>query len=313
MKIKHLLIGVSLVISGLSFSQNEYTPDYAQFILEFEQNVNEKSMSKDWKKRKSTWETEVQGANSLEDLNKLFEEFTTNLNPKVVEASKLPKVKLNGEYYYNGQSLVSFANAFPKDQLKEDFKLEEFNTSVKAKTSDIKEIEAKKDKEREQNLIKTNFSDFEKVFTEVWEDSKKGSFINTIDRKSGTTCSVRNKMKAADESNILISDENIYAYHTTVIVGKDLDLARDMLNNLMKKIESDLLPGGYGMHEWMEDIYVDRVRFEYEFEHEEFRVSAKQPTCYIAIVQKDDNYYIKWGITEPVFKDWGKSNKDWNK
>lgn len=312
MKIKHLLIGASILFGSALLAQNEYTPDYAQFLLEFEKGVNEKTMTKDWKKRKSSWEAEIQSAKSLDQLTSLFSEFTTHLNPKVVNVETLPKVTINEELYYSGQSIVSFANAFPKEQLNPDFKLNDFNTSVKAKITDIKAIETQKAKDLEQKLIQTNFSDFETVFNEVFQDSKKGSFFNTIDKKTGNTCTVKTKMKAAEEANITIDEENIYSYNTTVKVGSSIDLARDMLNSLMKKIENNL-PGGYVMHEWMEDIYVDRVRFEYEFDHEEFRISAKQPTTYIAIVQKGEDYYIKWGVNEPVFKDWSKTNKDWNR
>ncbi|MFP5470717.1 MAG: hypothetical protein ACLGGV_03910 [Bacteroidia bacterium] len=297
--------------SLLVFSQNQYTPDYAQFLLEFEQGVSEKAMSKDWKKRKSAWETEVTNAKDLQQLNTLFSEFTSNLNPKVVNAQTLPKVELNEEYYYNGQAIASFANAFPKEQLNASFNLNEFNTSVKAKTSDIKEIEAKKAKDLEAKTVQTSFSDFQSTFNEVFIDSKKQSFFNTIEKKTGNNVySVKTKMKAAGETFIDVSDENIYAYHSVVKVGSDIDLARDILNTLMRSIEKNL-PGGYVMREWVEETYIDRVRFEYEFDHEEFRISAKQPTCYIAIIQKESDYYITWGVTEPVFKDWSKTNKDW--
>lgn len=309
---KKVFFVIAILVSSLfGFSQNQYTPDYAQFLLEFEQGVSDKAMSKDWKKRKSTWKTEISSAESLEQLNTLFSEFTSNLNSKVINIQTLPKVELNNEYYYNGQAISSFANAFPKEHLNESFDVNEFNTSVKAKTNDIKAIEAKKAKEMESKLVESSFSDFQPMFNEIFIDSKKGSFFNTLDKKmADRKYSVKKKMNAADEAYILISDEDIFSYHTTVKVGSDIDLARDVLNTLMQKIENNL-PGGYVMREWIEEIYVDRVRFEYEFDHEEFRISAKQPTCYIAIVEKESNYYIMWGVTEPVFKDWSQTNKDW--
>jgi hypothetical protein len=310
MKTKHLLLALAISISSLAFSQNEYTQDYAQFLLDIEQNVSDKAMIKDWKKRKSSWENELQAATSLEQVNTLFEEFTNNLNPKLINIKTLPKVELNNEYYYNGQTIIKFVSVFPKEHLNANFNEKDFNTSVRAKSDDIKAIETKKAKELEQKVVKTNFSDFEQVFQEVFQDSKKGSFFNTIDKKSGNRCTVKIQMKASEDSFIIISDENIYSYYNTIKVGSDLDLAHDILNKLMQTMEKNI-PGGYVLREWIEDTYVDRIRYEYEFDHEEFRISAKQPTANIAIIEKDGNYYIKWGVTEPVFKDWSKTNKDW--
>ncbi len=310
MKLKLFFVSLFVSLFLNSNAQNEYTQDYAQFLLEIEQNMNDKAMTKDWKKRKSTWETEISSATTLEQLNSLFEEFTSNLNPKVINQQTLPKVVLNNEYYYNGQSIIKFASVLPKEQMNPEFDEKEFNTTVRAKSDDIKAIELKKSKEQEQAIVKSNFSDFESVFNDVFQDSKKGSFFNTIEKKSDNGYSVKTKMKASEETTISVSDENIYSYSSIVKIGSDLDLARDVLNKLMKSMENSL-PGGYVLREWIEETYVDRTRFEYEFDHEEFRISAKQPTSNIAIIQKEGNYYIKWGVTEPVFKDWSKTNKDW--
>jgi hypothetical protein len=313
MKLKHLLLGLAISVGSLAFSQNEYVADYAQFLLEIEQNTSDKAMLKDWKKRKSAWENDLNSATSYEQLNTLMQEYTENLNPKLINLKTLPKLAITNEYYYNGQAIVSFVTVFPKEYLKSDFKVNDFTTSVKAKSADIKAIETEKAKKLEQKLVQANFADFDQVFTQIFQDSKKASFFNTAEKKiADGMYSVNNKMKASEETYIVVDEENIFSYHSFVKIGSDIELAHDVLSTMMKRMENNL-PGGYALKEWIEETYTDRTRYEYEFEAEEFRISAKQPTSHIGIVQRGNDYYLRWGVTEPVFKDWSKTNKDWLK
>ncbi len=307
MKLKFTLLSVAFGMLATLNAQESHVKEYANYLVEIEQSINPKAMNKTWKKRQSSWEEEVQTVSSTDELNKLAEEFTSNLSSKMIPVESMPKLNHSGDYEAYGKSLVNFASALPQDAT--TINKPDFRTNVIAAGNDFKMAEMKVKANKLKAEIKP---DFVNVFQIVFEDAKKGSFSKVADAKiDETTFSVRKKMNLATKAKITIDEEKIYTYQTDVELTDDLQTAKSILKDMIAAILSNT-PDEYIESEWIDEAYVDRTIYQYEFEAEIFSVTAKKPTVAIGLVKKGLLYYVVWSVTEPVFKDWKQSNKDWN-
>lgn len=307
MRLKITLIAAFVALVSFSKAQENYVKEYASFLVEIEKSIDKKAFSKAWKKRQSAWEQETLTVNSKEELNKLSDELTSNLSPKVIPSGSMPKLKFTGDYEAYGKSLSKFAAALPQETT--SINAADFKTTVLAVGQEFKQKEMQA---RAKKLMAQIKSDFTATFKAVFEDSRKGSFAKIADQKQDGGYSVNTKMKLAESAKITIDEEKIYTYTTDIKLTDDLEAARKVLKQMQVIIKANV-EAEYGVGEWLDEAYVDRTVYDYEFKNEIFSVTAKKPSMAIGILNKKDGiYYIRWSVTEPVFKDWKRTNADWN-
>lgn len=307
MNLRITLVAVFVGLISFSNAQDSHVKEYASFLVDIEKSIDSKAMLKAWKKRKSDWEEETGVVSTSDELNVLSEEFIANLSPKVVPAGSMPKLRLSADYENYGKDLSRFVLALPQDV--STLNATDFRTNVLAVGQQFKQEEMAANARKIKAEIKP---DFTSVFKLVFEDAKKGSFAQIADSKiDESTYSVRNKMKLSDKSSVTIDEEKIYTYSTDVPLTDDLETAKSVMKDLIAIIKSNT-PKEYIEGEWLDETYVDRTIYQYEFEAENFSVTAKKPTVAIGLVKKGMLYYVVWSVTEPVFKDWKATNRDWN-
>lgn len=305
--IKKLLTVLVLgLVLNVSAQNDNHIKEYAAFLVEIEQSIDKKAMDKNWKKRQDDWRQEVLTVESPEKLNTLAEEFKSNFSSKVVSPSALPSLKFTGDYEAYGKDLSRFAGALPREASNLD--VASYKTTVLAVGQEFKQKEMAARAKQLKMQVKP---DFTKVFKQVFEDSKQGSFAKIADDKKGDGYTVNVKMNLAESAEITIDEEKIYTYTTDVKLTDDLAAAKEILKDMQAIIKANV-PSEYGVGEWIDEEYVDRTVYDYEFKNEIFSVTAKKPSIAIGLIKKGDVYYIRWSVTEPVFKDWARTNRDWN-
>lgn len=307
MNLKLVVVTVFSVFILGAKAQDNHVQEYASFLVDIEKSMDKKAMSKTWKKRKSAWEQEILSVSTIDELNKLSDEFASSLSPKMVPSGSVPKLKFSNDYQAYGKDLSKFAGALPEEA--SDINSNDFRTTVLAVGQEFKDKEMQAQARKVKSQIK---SDFTPVFKAVFEDSKRGSFAKIAGEKindQSYTSTV--KMELADDAKINIDEEKIYTYKTEVKLTNDLAIAKSVIKDMVATIKANT-PTEYIESEWLDETYVDRTIYQYEFEAEIFSVTAKKPTVAIGLVKKSDIYYVVWSVTEPVFKNWKVSNRDWN-
>lgn len=286
------------------YSQNDKMVNtYANFLLEIEKSISVKGMTKAWKKRKSDWENGITAIKNGDVLNEMSSEFKNN----ILENSDLPDLKWNGDYNQYGSYLIKFSSTLSKEI--SDINVEDFISRIEAEGLKIEEqITAELIKELKISLE----YEFATMFKNVLNDSKSGSFANIITNKIGDRkFGVNTKLTNSVITEINVDEEEIFTYKSKVKLSNDLASSKGLLSFMQDVVKKEL--AGYKEDAWTEDEYVNRTNYQYEFEAEKFSITAKKPTVAIGMIQKSNIYYIVWSVTEPVFKDWSKSNRDWNK
>lgn len=307
MRLKITLITAFVALFSFAKAQESHVKEYANFLVDIEKSIDKKAMSKAWKKRQAEWEEETVSVSSQEELNKLSDELMSNFSPKMIPSGSVPKLKFTGDYQQYGKDLSRFAMALPQDV--STLNKSDFKTTVLAVGDEFKQ----KELEARANKLKAEVKpDFTNVFQLVFEDSKKGSFSKIADSKIDEAMySVRKKMNLSTKAQILIDEEKIFTYKTEVELTEDLNTAKAILKDMIAIINAQT-PSEYVESEWIDESYVDRTIYQYELEAEIFSVTAKKPTVAIGLVKKGLLYYVVWSVTEPVFKDWKQTNRDWN-
>ena len=156
MNLKITLIAAFVTLISFAKAQDYHIKEYASFLVDIEKSIDKKAMSKDWKKRKSSWEEEVLTVDSQDELNKLSEEFVSNLSSKVIPSGSMPKLKFTGDYEAYGKSLSKFAGALPQEALNID--AADFKTTVLAVGQEFKQKEMEAQARKVKAQIKSDFT-----------------------------------------------------------------------------------------------------------------------------------------------------------
>lgn len=271
MNYKLVLFAVFLSVSSFVTAQESHIKEYASFLVDIEQSIDKKAMNKSWKKRQSIWEEETLTVSSPLGLNSLSDEFISNLSTKVINEGSMPMLNFSSDYVAYGKSLIQFVSVLPPEITTINAK--DFRTTVLAIGQDFKSEEMAARARELKTQVK---SDFTPVFQIVFEDAKQGSFSKVAGSKiDEATYDVNKKMKLSGETKITIDEEKIYTYRTEVELTEDLESAKAILKNMIAMIKS-MTPSGYIEGEWLDEAYVDRTIYQYEFEAEIFSVTAKK-------------------------------------
>lgn len=279
-----------------------------QNLLELEQNVYQKDFTKKWvKTTKKNWETKCAAANSIPELNELFNQFS-DLFAQVTQFSM-------------GNSDATDEAAFAEYLLKAKSVLRaeyiaKWNASLQnewenrlQKVVAEGELQAKNKKQKEEGekqlkrltSITAVLKDFESNFKLVFEDSKKNSFktlrsgaVEGVTKKSNATVN----FSGASHSIIELNENGILDFKIIFNCNDDEVLADKMAAELIKMIVSNI-PTTYMQNNSMDAAYKNKNKFVFEFVGEKFSETAKNTTISIGIDAQTKNVILI--VTEPVF------------
>ncbi len=297
---KLLLIAFTLL--GVIGNAQSGAKEYAGLLLEFEQNISSKDFAKAWKKDKKDWESKCSSASTEKDVAAL----TAQLANKVYEVKMVKmKVVATGGLADQCQNLLQLhknAGAY----------LDGWNagkqTTWKGKLEGILEFERKK-AEKEADLARVKkvgdmMQGFEATFKAIFEDSKKGSFANTVDgskKEQGgkTVIEVKQKFAAGSNQIITVDGDNIYQFEVMFDTEGDEVLSAQLLAKMLSIIESNV-PEGYKKKIMYGGDFVKAQKYNFEFESEKFADTAKKPSATIGSLKGGKG--VQLIISEPVFK-----------
>jgi hypothetical protein len=279
-----------------------------QNLLEFQQQVYQKDFSKKWvKTTQKNWEAKCSSANSIEELNTLFNQFSdlfaqvtdfsmgnSDAKTEVELAQYLLKVKsvIKKEY------LPKWSETAQKDWT------DRLNKMIEAD-----KIAAEKQKQKEEGerqvkrlmILSAVTKDFESNFKVVFEDSKKNNFktirSGTIEgsKKSSTSSVLFN---SASKPVIELDENNSLIYSVTFDTKNDLQLAEKIVEEFSKLVLLNV-PSEFKKTNSIDDQFVNKNKFLFEYTGAKFSDTAKNPTITIGIDNTTKNVVLI--ITEPVF------------
>lgn len=257
-------------------------------LLDIEQHAFHKKFSKKWEKeKKSNWEKAVQEANNIEDLNKLFNEFSDlfaqSTSFSMGNSSATNEVELV-KYLMEVEVVLSedFTNGWSvEDRIKWKGELEKYLV--------LQEEKKKKEDQMARFQKMTGIvKDFTDKFPSIWEDSKKNAF--------GSSKEIT--LKGGSEIEVVKDEYGVASF----VVFFDTEGDDKMTNKLMEEfilvIESNV-GEGYKQGNDMDPAYTGSMKKNYQFEGAKFAETAKKPT--VAVGTLKDKSGVKVVITEPVF------------
>lgn len=257
-------------------------------LLDIEQHVYDKKFSKKWKKMKQAdWEQSVQKAENIEELNKLFNEFSDLLAQSTSfsmgNASADTEVEFV-EYMLKVEGVLGddFVSDWSADERKEwQGEMQEFV---------VKEKEKKKKADQMARFQKMTamVKDFTNKFPALWEDSKKNAF------KSSTGLA----LNGATEIGISKDQYGVASFTVVYDTEGDEKMAEKLMDELIMIIEANV-GEGYKMGNEMDAEFVGSLKKNYQFEGEKFAETAKRSTVSVGVLK--DTPGVKLVITEPVF------------
>lgn len=257
-------------------------------LLDIEQHVYDKKFSKKWKKMKEAdWEQSVQKAENIEELNKLFNEFSDLLAQSTSfsmgNASAGTEVEFV-EYMLKVEGVLGddFVSDWSSDERKEwQGEMQEFV---------VKEKEKKKKADQMARFQKMTamVKDFTNKFPALWEDSKKNAFKSSTDLA----------LNGATEIGISKDQYGVASFTVVYDTEGDEKMAEKLMDELIMIIEANV-GEGYKMGNEMDAEFVGSLKKNYQFEGEKFAETAKRPTVSVGVLK--DTPGVKLVITEPVF------------
>jgi hypothetical protein len=279
-----------------------------QNLLEFQQQVYQKDFSKKWvKTTQKNWVAKCSSANSIEELNTLFNQFS-DLFAQVTDFSMGNS---------DATSVVEFASYLlkVKSVLKKEFIPKWTDIAQKEWTDRLNKMiasdkivkEKQKQKEEGERQVKRLIilsavtKDFESNFKVVFEDSKKNNFktirSGTIEgsKKSSTSSVLFN---SASKPVIELDENNSLIYSVTFDTKNDLQLAEKILEEISKLVLLNV-PSEFKKTNSIDDKFVNKNKFVFEFTGAKFSDTAKNPTITLGIDDTTKNVVLI--ITEPVF------------
>ncbi|CAG5080541.1 hypothetical protein [Parvicella tangerina] len=279
------LVLILIVMLGVNAMAQEAAK---KALLTIEEHAYFKKFNKKWKKTKEVdWEKSVQEAESIEELNKLFNEYS-DLFAQTSSFSMGNSTATNEiefiEYMIKVEGVL--ANDFAPDWSEEDRmkwrgELEEFMVLEK-------ENKKKKDQMARFQKMTAMVADFSKKFPKIWEDSKESAFENTssIAIVGGSEIAVTKDQYGVASLSVFFDTED------------DAKMAEKLMEELVLIIEENV-EKGYKQGNDMDAEYTGSMRKKYQFEGEKFAETAKKPTVAIGVLKNKKG--VKVVVTEPVF------------
>jgi len=297
MKNLFLVLLVSLFVFG--GNAQGLIQEYAGMLQELESKVSNKEFVKVWKKQKKTWESNCKNATTVKQVSELTVEFISKVyEVKMLKAMIVTAEKLSDQ----SMALSNVYNILKDTDLDKwsDNEKQTFRTKLDGLIAKIGEQQKKQDASERVLLIKSVMEDFDSVFQAILNDSKKGSFANTIDgAKQGSVFGVKVKFKAGKGQQIFVDGDNIYEFQVEFNTNNDALLASALQESMLKVIQ-ERVPEGFAKSNKYDKSFVKNEGYRFEFKAEKFAYTAKQPS--VLIGAKKDGSSVVLKITEPVFK-----------
>ncbi len=290
-----------LLVSLFVFAGNAQglIQEYAGMLQELESKVSNKEFVKVWKKQKKTWESNCKNATTVKQVSELTVEFISKVyEVKMLKAMIVTAEKLSDQ----SMALSNVYNILKDTDLDKwsDNEKQTFRTKLDGLIAKIGEQQKKQDASERVLLIKSVMEDFDSVFQAILNDSKKGSFANTIDgAKQGSVFGVKVKFKAGKGQQIFVDGDNIYEFQVEFNTNNDALLASALQESMLKVIQ-ERVPEGFAKSNKYDKSFVKNEGYRFEFKAEKFAYTAKQPS--VLIGAKKDGSSVVLKITEPVFK-----------
>lgn len=294
------ITGIALLIFFLgstSYGQSD-EKKYAASLIEFEENLTSKTFMKTWKKQKKAWEESCNSATTIKQLTDL----TMKLATTCYQYKQVRPMLVNTETVYaQAEALLMLQNIMVDDVPKwTESAQKKWKAGLETLRKDIEEKERKKLILERQTNIAAVLKDFEEKFKLILEDSKKGSFANTIvPSKSENEYNVKIKFAEGINQKVLVDGDNIYRFFVDFPVNNDKEYAEELLAKMFVIIESNV-PEGFESSIKYDKKYLNNQATNYEFKAESFNHTAKRPSILIGAM--GDLTVIKLQIEEPVFK-----------
>jgi len=279
-----------------------------QNLLELQQQVYQKDFSKKWvKTTKKNWETKCNSANSIEELNVLFNQFS-DLFAQVTDFSmgnSDAKTEVELAHY-----LVKVKSVIKKEYLPKWSETAQKDWSDRLhKMIEADKAAAEKQKQKEEGerqvkrlmILSAVTKDFESNFKLVFEDSKKNNFKTIRSgaiEGSNKTSSSSVIFNSASKPVIELDANNSLAYTVVFETNNDLQLAEKIVEELTKLMVSNL-PTEFKKTNSIDAAFVKKNKFVFEYTGAKFSDTAKNPTITIGIYEATNNVVLI--ITEPVF------------
>jgi hypothetical protein len=279
-----------------------------QNLLEIQQQVYQKDFSKKWvKTTKKNWETKCSSANSIEELNTLFNQFS-DLFAQVTDFSMgnsdaTTEVEL-AHYLLKVKSVLK-KEFIPKwtDIAQKEW-ADRLNKMIEADKITKEKQKQKEEGERQVKrlmILSAVTKDFESNFRLVFEDSKKNNFktirSGTIEgaKKSSTSSVLFN---SASKAVIELDGNNSLCYSVTFDTKNDLQLAEKIVEEISKLVMLNV-PSEFKKTNSIDEKFVNKNKFVFEFTGAKFSDTAKNSTITVGIDDATKNVVLI--ITEPVF------------
>ena len=242
MKKLFLVLLVSLFVFG--GNAQGLIQEYAGMLQELESNVSNKEFVKVWKKQKKTWESNCKDATTVKQVSELTVEFISKVyEVKMLKAMIVTTEKLSDQ----SMALSNVYNILKDTDLDKwsDNEKQTFRTKLDGLIAKIGEQQKKQDASERALLIKSVMEDFDSVFQAILNDSKKGSFANTIEgAKQGSAFGVKVKFKAGKGQQVFVDGDNIYEFQVEFNTNNDALLASALQESMIKVIQ-ERVPEGF--------------------------------------------------------------------
>jgi len=257
-------------------------------LIDIERHAYHKKFSKKWAKtKKADWEKSVESAGSIEELNKLFNEYSDLF-------AQSTSFSMGNSTATNEVEFVKYMMEV-EGVLGEDFVQDWSSEDRKIWQGDMEKfivLEEEKKKKEDQmarfQKMTAMVKDFTKKFPTIWEDSKKNVFKNSTDVT----------IKGGSEIEITKDEYGVSSFNVFFDTEGDNEMAKKLMEEFIMVIEENV-GEGYKAGNDMDPEYTGSMKKNYQFEGEKFSETAKKPT--VAIGTLKDKAGVKVVITEPVF------------
>jgi hypothetical protein len=273
--------------------------EYAGMLQELESNVSNKEFIKAWKNQKKTWDSNCENATTVKQVSELTVEFISKVyEVKMLKAMLVVTEKLSDQI----MALSNVYNILKETDLDKwsDNDKKAFRTKLDVLIAKISEHQKKQDARDRALLIKSVMEDFDSVFQAILNDSKKGSFANTVEgEKKESAFAVKVKFIAGKGQQVVVDEDDIFEFQVEFTTNNDHLLASALQESMIKVIQ-ERVPEGFSKSITYDKAYVKNEAYRFEFKAEKFAFTAKQPS--VLIGAKKDGSSVVLKITEPVFK-----------
>jgi hypothetical protein len=296
---------ILMVLFNLTFGQIEVLKTN---LLEMEQQIFHKSFSKKWNKtKKVTWEKNLSQANTVNELNTLFNEYSDLLaqsiqvslgNCDATNEIEMAHYLIKVYPYIKNDLTPKWSESARKEWVN---RLEQLIAAEELKIKKQKEKEEKERQMKRLALLSSIIKGFDTNFKLVFEDSKKNSF-KTIraGAPEGDKKRSASTVNFAQGSNqfIEMSSEGALQFSVRFESDNDEQLAQKIVEEMIVEMLK-ALPAEYKKVNRMDNNYLGNNKFILEFSGAKFSDTAKNPTVIIGVFKTGNVVTLE--ILEPIF------------